>query len=119
MSGASFATILLVWRRPPSLGAFFPFRLPDNKAFTSSIQTFTMPKYSIAQTLPAELLELVFEAIIDLDKKEARARVDHKRQFYGPPARKVGISLEPVEKRFLGSSRGVLPRLTVCKSWYP
>lgn len=79
----------------------------------------TTPSYSIAQTMPAELLELVFDAVIELDKKEARARVDYQRQFYGPPARKVGISLDPIEKQFIGSSRGLLPCLTVCKLWYP
>ena len=77
------------------------------------------PKSSIAQSLPHELLELIFTSVVQIEKAEARANFDEARYSYGPPSRKVGISLETVERQFLGSSVCVLPCLTVCKQWHP
>lgn len=78
-----------------------------------------MPNYSIAQTLPAELLELVFKAVVELDKEEILADFDIDHELTGAPARRVGINLKPTERRFCGSSDCLFDYLTVCKQWYP
>lgn len=80
-----------------------------------------MKKLSIAQTLPTELLELIFSARIELDAECLKAAFDRKEEKWLQrhyPARAGGPARVRPERQFAGSHTVLRACLSVCRGWY-
>ena len=78
-----------------------------------------MPTMSLAQSLPPELLEHVFQAVVDEERAEQRRkyydRVVEVRRFGDPD---VAAFKARIEEDFVGSSTAVYPCALVCRQWH-
>lgn len=79
-----------------------------------------MTKLSIAQTMPPELLELIFNTVVKLRSAEARAEMLEEEGPPDPPtAMQAGPHMNKIhEDFFVGVSYAVAPFLRVCRNWY-
>ena len=80
-----------------------------------------MQTTSLAQSLPSDLLELVFFWLVESDREQARLAFDRdeeeRRQTRLPPARRDGPRLDKIDRSFAGESRGLRSACLVCKDW--
>ena len=73
---------------------------------------------SIAQSLPPEILEHVFQAVVDEERAEQRRRFDSAidvRRLGDPD---VAAYKAHAERNFVGSSAIVYPCALVCRRWH-
>lgn len=81
--------------------------------------TASMSTMSLAQSLPSELLEHVFKAVVDEERAEQLRRFDSgsiEIRRIGDPD--IAAYKPRIEREFVGSSAVIHPCALVCRRWH-